>query len=386
MTEQKSDRQDDGLPRCDCGHLFEICNAPNCEYGHDADLFAAEFSPTLRNIEVRLAAPPKPAPDAMRIKPRRLLDDDEPNGYRESDDDWIANNREAVIQFLEAGSSAPVPQAYVATNLSGTDLLSMDRVREIDKALSPSGTVLPADGAAAKLADRAEGCLNSRNSAYPSDVLRECIAFLRTLPSATGATNPASDGPCFYCGEWTNGYAGDPGLWPLQFCQPDGTGVTRFHHTRCVSSRLATPPVRGDREAIARTNLIRDSIQRVYDEMCIQFSGVHSDDRTDSWLLNLHYSLKLLSLPVQPGAGERGSDAAEADRYFEMAGEFGHQLQEIAGVVQDAVDILAERKHGSAARSPGHNARVILETALKKVSPSALPSRQAPHSSRETGS
>lgn len=30
------------------------------------------------------------------------------------------------------------------------------------------------------LADRAEGCLNSRNNAYPSDVLRECIAALRS--------------------------------------------------------------------------------------------------------------------------------------------------------------------------------------------------------------
>lgn len=29
------------------------------------------------------------------------------------------------------------------------------------------------------LADCAEGCLNCRNSAYPSDVLRECIKFLR---------------------------------------------------------------------------------------------------------------------------------------------------------------------------------------------------------------
>lgn len=41
---------------------------------------------------------------------------------------------------------------------------------------------------AIELANRAEGCLNSRNSAYPSDVLRECIAFLRHL-------SPAPDAP-----------------------------------------------------------------------------------------------------------------------------------------------------------------------------------------------
>lgn len=62
----------------------------------------------------------------------------------------------------------------------------------------------------------------------------------------------------------------------------------------------ASPPVRGDRQAVAQANLIRDSIQHTYDEMCVQFSGVHSDDKTDSWLLNLYSSLRLLSLPVQP--------------------------------------------------------------------------------------
>lgn len=38
------------------------------------------------------------------------------------------------------------------------------------------------------LADRAEGCLNSRNSAYPSDVLRDCIIALRA------ASSPTADG------------------------------------------------------------------------------------------------------------------------------------------------------------------------------------------------
>lgn len=28
-------RQMDHEPRCDCGHLFEICNCPNCPNGAD---------------------------------------------------------------------------------------------------------------------------------------------------------------------------------------------------------------------------------------------------------------------------------------------------------------------------------------------------------------
>jgi hypothetical protein len=46
------------------------------------------------------------------------------------------------------------------------------------------------------------------------------------------------DGPCFYCGKRTSRIAGDPGQWPLIFCQPDGTGFVRYHHTRCVVDRL----------------------------------------------------------------------------------------------------------------------------------------------------
>lgn len=53
---------------------------------------------------------------------------------------------------------------------------------------------------------------------------------------------PPPDGECFYCGEKTESLAGDPGRWPLQFCHPDGTGISRFHHTRCVTDRLSPDP------------------------------------------------------------------------------------------------------------------------------------------------
>jgi len=72
---------------------------------------------------------------------------------------------------------------------------------------------------------------------------------------------PGEDGPCFYCGEQTCSVAGNPGRWPLVFCQPDGTGIARFHHTGCVTDRLfaATPAVGGEaRIAVAEYLLARD--------------------------------------------------------------------------------------------------------------------------------
>lgn len=50
------------------------------------------------------------------------------------------------------------------------------------------------------------------------------------------------DGPCYYCQQPTNSIAGNPGLWPLRFTHPDGTGVVRFHHTQCVLNRLRESP------------------------------------------------------------------------------------------------------------------------------------------------
>ena len=47
------------------------------------------------------------------------------------------------------------------------------------------------------------------------------------------------DGPCYYCGEQTNSWSGDPGLWPLRFCHSDDPGKSKWHHTACVTGRLA---------------------------------------------------------------------------------------------------------------------------------------------------
>lgn len=49
----------------------------------------------------------------------------------------------------------------------------------------------------------------------------------------------AHDGPCYYCNKPTNGYAGNPGMWPVMLCHPDDPGVVKYHHVKCVSERLA---------------------------------------------------------------------------------------------------------------------------------------------------
>lgn len=46
------------------------------------------------------------------------------------------------------------------------------------------------------------------------------------------------DEPCFFCGKRVDGFAGNPGLWPLIFTHPDGTGIPKFHHVGCVQKRL----------------------------------------------------------------------------------------------------------------------------------------------------
>lgn len=40
-------------------------------------------------------------PSRIKIIPRRLLDDDKPDGYLESDKDYVLNNIEAAVKLLD---------------------------------------------------------------------------------------------------------------------------------------------------------------------------------------------------------------------------------------------------------------------------------------------
>lgn len=79
---------------------------------------------------------------------------------------------------------------------------------------------------------------------------------------AFGADSPQGHGdPCYYCGKPCNGFAGNPGEWPIPLCHADDPGRVKWHHIDCVSSRLAAPRppsnevIRVDDEEVGKTLL-----------------------------------------------------------------------------------------------------------------------------------
>lgn len=61
---------------------------------------------------------------------------------------------------------------------------------------------------------------------------------------------PIND-PCYWCGEPTNGLAGDPGEWPIFLCHAENPGVVKAHHERCVMDRLERQPVAEEGSVVA---------------------------------------------------------------------------------------------------------------------------------------
>ena len=43
---------------------------------------------------------------------------------------------------------------------------------------------------------------------------------------------------CFFCGDTTSEFAGNPSEWPLVFTHPDGTGIAHTHCTACVTEHV----------------------------------------------------------------------------------------------------------------------------------------------------
>lgn len=60
----------------------------------------------------------------------------------------------------------------------------------------------------------------------------------------------------------------------------------------------------------------------------------------------------------------RVSAMDDRNEAFKCANGVFERVERLSAAMQEAADLLAERKHGSAARSPGHNARLCLEAAL----------------------
>ena len=44
--------------------------------------------------------------------------------------------------------------------------------------------------------------------------------------------------PCYYCKEKCDGFAGNPGMWPILLAHSDEPGVMKAHHMKCVQERL----------------------------------------------------------------------------------------------------------------------------------------------------
>lgn len=60
-------------------------------------------------------------------------------------------------------------------------------------------------------------------------------------------------------------------------------------------AQAAPTPTGSDAAAAGRK--AAELVQSAYDEMCVKFSGVHSDDEMDGVLLRLHAALKVLTAP-----------------------------------------------------------------------------------------
>lgn len=66
---------------------------------------------------------------------------------------------------------------------------------------------------------------------------------------------------CYYCGAFTNSFAGFPSEWPIPLCHRDDPGRVKWHHIGCVSEKLD----RLSRLQASAENL-RDLLEEVRDQ------------------------------------------------------------------------------------------------------------------------
>jgi hypothetical protein len=93
--------------------------------------------------------------------------------------------------------------------------------------------------------------VNLRKSAYVhgtppvfGDRITSALDELQSLraENATLLERINADGhkqPCYYCGKPTNDLSANPSDWSVPLCHSDEPGVVKWHHTGCVSERLA---------------------------------------------------------------------------------------------------------------------------------------------------
>lgn len=74
---------------------------------------------------------------------------------------------------------------------------------------------------------------------FSEEYARAVLASPSIARALENASNNGHKEPCYYCGEPCNSLAGDPGKWPVALCHSDEPGVMKWHHSHCVSIRLA---------------------------------------------------------------------------------------------------------------------------------------------------
>ena len=326
IEQPKPDRQGDrcaacGLKRRDhnysgaaygtCGKFIE----PTCYAAEGAGpvVSLSDFAKTEWAGGVRLlTAPPQPAPDAMREALQHIMKCCK-EGAR----------RDVIHDLAKDALSAPVPPA------DGTGDLTNDEETLVRRALIASGTTIEelfssATGAAensAPAAVRESACSTPRSPASAAmglsagveagaaepDALADLVsrfskallAKLR-LAQANGRSGWERDDWEVACQQGLLRHVdkGDP-RDVAAYC------AFMWHHGWIT----ATPPVRGDREAIALA--IFKSRMKVGDQAADVYFARHAshphaiDDSTMAVDAAFRDADAILSLPVQPGAGER---------------------------------------------------------------------------------
>jgi hypothetical protein len=251
--------------------------------GHD--IAHINFNSLARIIDKYRLVPPKPAPDAVReaLEP-----------FAKIADIYDRAHEERVRHYADEGRDfgPPQPDHYLVS-------VSIGECRKARAALA--APVPPADGARLALehAKTRFGCLADHFRDHGEEALlamsevdgERMEKALAGIPSATGAAEP--------------GIADALG-WLLDAIKSEGVTPTpllkrRFEDAEKALLRLAAPPVRGDREVIARIRYehghycLRDVLLEGFQAMKFVQPEKAVDDMLDA----------ILSLPVQPGAGER---------------------------------------------------------------------------------
>lgn len=92
----------------------------------------------------------------------------------------------------------------------------------------------------ATIAANWKGCPQTTDEVAKARIdLKERIAALTAERDALLAGNRGHGQPCYYCQEPCNDLAANPGKWSIPLCHAEDPGKIKWHHTGCVSSRLA---------------------------------------------------------------------------------------------------------------------------------------------------